>query len=754
MPLNPDQFVGLDVFDVYTYLLYSPFSIAVSTILITVHLKHAELRKHPGDLILMIAFWENILSWHYLYSAIKTHYITSDIDPDHVSCTLNKYLYSFATATDTLYNIAFLLSLVFRIEYVIKGKNPIKPWMYHVAIYLLAAITVRVNKEHLGKGITGACTLNLSKRDVLFGAIFVAVYVLFAFGVYQTIKRKLGYLVGAQNVLKREFWNYYSGYIKTFVALSTMIFISYWFQYASVDYEQGEITSWRDKRLFYLNLAKMGNGFRVLLPLLLFFIRIRDPTILKYTKKLFQCCNRRNRSETKLPIEKHMKEISEKPRLLALSVGIDQIGASIKVEEDSIRNEVREGEVMINLPEERPASGTTSRETNFEAFNNEMMIEDAEDDLAWMSLMPKLMKNAYMGTFVVVTSVLYNDLINHYKKLYEGLKADARHYISWNMPSSRSSADIWTYEFDPRTDGRIRKIPDSLVPCRATFFSPSKFTEIMVAEGKFQDFAESFNIEMNREQIRKAGESGGGASGEVFLFSYDKKLILKTITKREFEVFSEFLNEYIDHMKKNPCSLIGKIYGMYKIDFHLTNRSIYLILIENVFALASGTILRKYDLKGSTFSRKVLENYTGVQRMTKINQIMKDLDFLEIEKKITFQEPELRRKLMTFLLEDVQFFKRLGILDYSLILAVVARRDWTDPLPVQSRSLRVLDTGDADHIYMVGIIDYFQEYTMSKRFEKLFKKCVACNFSLETSSQHPDKYALRFFKFFDNVFTR
>lgn len=47
-------------------------------------------------------------------------------------------------------------------------------------------------------------------------------------------------------------------------------------------------------------------------------------------------------------------------------------------------------------------------------------------------------------------------------------------------------------------------------------------------------------------------------------------------------------------------------------------------------------------------------------------------------------------------------------------------------------------------LYFIGIIDYFQLYTMKKRLERLYKRTRKCNCGLDTSSQPPNRYAVRF----------
>ena len=65
--------------------------------------------------------------------------------------------------------------------------------------------------------------------------------------------------------------------------------------------------------------------------------------------------------------------------------------------------------------------------------------------------------------------------------------------------------------------------------------------------------------------IFRAGQ-GAGASGSFFFFSYNKKFLIKTITKEEINVLTSMLDEYTMYLTENTHrSLIARIYGIYTI---------------------------------------------------------------------------------------------------------------------------------------------------------------------------------------------
>ena len=104
--------------------------------------------------------------------------------------------------------------------------------------------------------------------------------------------------------------------------------------------------------------------------------------------------------------------------------------------------------------------------------------------------------------------------------------------------------------------------------------------------------------------------------------------------------------------------------------------------------------------------------------------------------------------MLSSIKRDLVFFRKHNIIDYSLIVSVVDK----SKLPAQylytekqNGNYRLLESEEDPNIaYFIGIIDYFQLYTIKKRLERLYKRIKRCNSNLETSSQPPQRYATRF----------
>ena len=79
-----------------------------------------------------------------------------------------------------------------------------------------------------------------------------------------------------------------------------------------------------------------------------------------------------------------------------------------------------------------------------------------------------------------------------------------------------------------------------------------------------EDMVESLDPEKNRNKVFQAGE-GAGASGSFFFFSSDNKFIIKTMSDEERATMLSNLEQFVDHFKAFPNSLLAKIYGIYTV---------------------------------------------------------------------------------------------------------------------------------------------------------------------------------------------
>jgi Ca2+-binding EF-hand superfamily protein len=157
-----------------------------------------------------------------------------------------------------------------------------------------------------------------------------------------------------------------------------------------------------------------------------------------------------------------------------------------------------------------------------------------------------------------------------------------------------------------------------------------------------------------------------GKSGSFFYYSYDSKFVLKTISVHEFEFFEQILQDYYNHIVKNPNSMLQRFFGMHTMYFN--DIKMHFVIMNNVFN-TNVQVHYKYDLKGSTYQRmsrsKKEKNYDNYDYAIP----MKDLDFKERGEKIVLLKQE-RELISQELLNDSEFLASKNINDYSLLIGV------------------------------------------------------------------------------------
>ena len=126
-----------------------------------------------------------------------------------------------------------------------------------------------------------------------------------------------------------------------------------------------------------------------------------------------------------------------------------------------------------------------------------------------------------------------------------------------------------------------------------------------------------------------------GQSGSLFYYTKNKKYMLKTIPKREFDKFRSFLKDYFYHMKDNADSLICRFFGLHEVKFTDqtgTKQLLYLVIMNNVFKDFS--VSEFFDLKGSIQGRNLLRPNQSLEEREACygKTAMKDVDFIRFYK--------------------------------------------------------------------------------------------------------------------------
>ena len=137
-------------------------------------------------------------------------------------------------------------------------------------------------------------------------------------------------------------------------------------------------------------------------------------------------------------------------------------------------------------------------------------------------------------------------------------------------------------------------------------YAPKLFRDIRKASGISSIFfLKSFLPALNFQAIHNFF-TGTGKSSSLFFFTDNKFFVLKTLKEEEKTLLLNkgILNNYFNHLMINKNSLLGRYYGVYTIKVPSMG-DLHFIIMNNIIGLDFMSTFRIYDLKGSTFKRKV-----------------------------------------------------------------------------------------------------------------------------------------------------
>ena len=258
----------------------------------------------------------------------------------------------------------------------------------------------------------------------------------------------------------------------------------------------------------------------------------------------------------------------------------------------------------------------------------------------------------------------------------------------------------------------------------------------------------------NKNFIKSLVESKG-KSGSFFFFSEDHRFIIKTISNSELEnILCRLMPNYFEYLVNNPETLIAKVYGIYTIAINEGSSKVHIILMQNLVTCKQNHLKYIFDLKGSTFQR--FTKQIGKDRNP--NRALKDLDFLwmkRVEKDLIQFSKDARDNILNQLESDVKMLSENNLMDYSLLFVIFKfpaseDKDYMDMVGLLGNQLylnRTFKSNNMKYLYIIGIIDYLQNFNIRKFFEQKIKNIIYWKEGKNVSVQDPVTYKNRFLKF-------
>lgn len=237
------------------------------------------------------------------------------------------------------------------------------------------------------------------------------------------------------------------------------------------------------------------------------------------------------------------------------------------------------------------------------------------------------------------------------------------------------------------------------------FHHLQRIDEISVSE-----LITSLDPEKNMKIIRDSFAQGGRSANPI-LFTYDKKFLLKTISKNEKNVFIKMLPEF--HRRMRDCkSYLCRIYGVFRIKVG-DKMDTHVIIMRNMNELSNDTKMLTFDMKGSTKDRSVLDNKDiemikndkkedVIEKNKK--KVLKDNDFKELSMSFKLNKKDAQ-ELHQNLASDAEFLKGYNLTDYSILLTLHKYNENEEGKCYLN--YRILKSSDNLYFYNFSIIDFF-----------------------------------------------
>ena len=95
--------------------------------------------------------------------------------------------------------------------------------------------------------------------------------------------------------------------------------------------------------------------------------------------------------------------------------------------------------------------------------------------------------------------------------------------------------------------------------------SPQYFLQIQKDDVHLLSIPISLNFQNNLQNIRNAGQSNGGNGGQFIIYSNDNRVIMKTMSDEDLNIFDKMKIDYFQYViGKKGKTLLAKIYGIFR----------------------------------------------------------------------------------------------------------------------------------------------------------------------------------------------
>ena len=177
----------IDNLDSYLFTILGSIGVVTSLLLFSTHLFNSKLRKSPGDLIVMVAFAELLLTIHWVLTGLFSPFILSKdyAKENSTFCKVNGVIAVVGANLEIAYNFSFIMYIYLKVRYM--NSKMITTLWFHIGSISVTVCVLLYNyfRGHIGMNAYGTCSIRkVSILSIVLGGLslvalsFFSVYVL------------------------------------------------------------------------------------------------------------------------------------------------------------------------------------------------------------------------------------------------------------------------------------------------------------------------------------------------------------------------------------------------------------------------------------------------------------------------------------------------------------------------------------------------------------------------------------------------
>lgn len=220
---------------------------------------------------------------------------TTKYDEESTFCYIEAVVAVTGATLEVGYNAAFLWYIFMNVRYLNRKKISTKYYHFAVIGFLIATIIKQSGlvSENVGFGRNkyGSCSVHvLGTTSLVVACTSMLVTVSFSATIIYYVKKVIPQHTRELANLKRDFANFYFTYLKLIIVLWSIILINFFTQAFGTDDTKEVIQAnvpippdFKPPKYSFAGyvflIGKLGNISKALTPILLFYVRLRDPLI-------------------------------------------------------------------------------------------------------------------------------------------------------------------------------------------------------------------------------------------------------------------------------------------------------------------------------------------------------------------------------------------------------------------------------------------------------------------------------------------